>query len=518
MTNWYQIAAGDAYWNSSAAVPPLGQMWSLAVTEQMYLIGPLVIVALVALSRRRPMVLLGLFGLLFVATAAIGPLLFDGTNVDRVYMGSDARSMAFAAGAFTAAGVHQSGRRLLGSAAGAVASAVGIVALVALTTLSALVPDYRQEWIFRGGQIVVAVCAALLVGSLCVRRNLLAAVFAFRPLRFVGRISYLLFLVHLPVYWLIQTLTPGTSGWALFLWGGAVSLVVASVLHGAITEPLYRRKWRLPSAAVTGAIAVAAVVGTALFLPPLWTAPAEAAIASAQMRDLPPTASGRKPTVLLVGDSIGVSFSDALATYAEPQVTRKNLASGGCGLFDPEGARTVTGFTLDSVAIRNVCFSWSQSLGRAMKDNPDYVVIHSAWDAAEQLIGGKWLRPCDAEWQKRYDEKMGTLVALLRSAERPPIVLLANERLDAPFVGDANQVRCYNTAIAGTLRANPEFHLLDYNRFLLGDGTKATQETPDGDAMFTDGTHPGKEGQRYYAAWLLREMASAHGEASASSR
>jgi len=513
VTNWHQIVAGQAYWNTAGGVTPLGHMWSLAVTEQMYIVGPLIVLAFTALSRRRPWLLVTLFSVLLVATALVGPLLYDGTNADRVYMGSDSRAVTFVAGALAAVIVHLGHRHLRGRVAAGSATTLSVLSLGVLVALTLLTTDYHQAWLYQGGQVAVAVTTAVLIGSLCVTGNLLGRVLMFRPLRFIGTISYLLFLVHLPIYWLLQLNFPGVSGWVLFAVGGTIAIVVASILHHMLAEPLYRRSWRVRSGTVAAVITAVSVVATALWLPPLRTVPAEASVASALLPTVPLTATGGKPKVVVVGDSIGVSFADALKTYAGDRVETTNIASGGCGLFDPDGARTVTGFTNAHEAIVSACWPWEKKLKGALASSPEYVVIHSGWDAADQLIGGTWTHPCEPAWKARYHEKLRALVDILRSAPNHPKVLLANERLDAPFVGHSDRVACFNDAIEGTLRANPDFTLLDYNSFLLGDGSSAAQQTPDGHPMFADGTHPTKEGQRFYAAWLLRNMV---GQASSS--
>ena len=91
---------------------PLGHLWSLAVEEQFYLLWPVLLVGLLALSARWRFVAVG--GL--IAVSALLPWLYwdGGAGAQRIYFGTDTRAVGLLMGAFSALVWHR--RHALGRA------------------------------------------------------------------------------------------------------------------------------------------------------------------------------------------------------------------------------------------------------------------------------------------------------------------------------------------------------------------------------------------------------------------
>jgi peptidoglycan/LPS O-acetylase OafA/YrhL len=102
VANWRMISRGTDYFAQTAAPSPLQHTWSLAIEEQFYLLWPLVLLLLLRWrpGRRQGLVAVVAIAVLgAVASVAAGWLLADaGSNLNRVYFGSDTRAVSILVG------------------------------------------------------------------------------------------------------------------------------------------------------------------------------------------------------------------------------------------------------------------------------------------------------------------------------------------------------------------------------------------------------------------------------------
>ena len=98
------------------------------------------------------------------------------------------------------------------------------------------------------------VIADLVVG----RHSLLARPLACRPMVFVGRISYGLYLYHLPVYYMVEHVIPGEALVIRLTCKVVISVALAAASYYLVEKRFLRLKGRFESnpLAKTGAIPV----------------------------------------------------------------------------------------------------------------------------------------------------------------------------------------------------------------------------------------------------------------------
>ena len=105
-SNWWQIAASSNYFVVTGPASPLTHTWSLAVEEQFYLIWPLVVLAVMHLSRNfirgiRVLLVLSVVGAL--ASAMEMALLYHpAANTTRLYFGTDTHAQSILVGSVLA--------------------------------------------------------------------------------------------------------------------------------------------------------------------------------------------------------------------------------------------------------------------------------------------------------------------------------------------------------------------------------------------------------------------------------
>ncbi|AAT88251.1 acetyltransferase [Leifsonia xyli subsp. xyli str. CTCB07] len=528
VANWHQIGNDNAYWEASGAIIPLGQMWSLSATGQFYLVWPLLF-ALLWFVARKSITKFGLYiGVVFVAASLVAPLLYDGTNTDRLYLGTDARAVAFIAGAVCAcfvAGALRYAPRWAGPEAGGLAkfviTALSVVSLTATVTASVMVSSYHEPWLYQGGFAIVALIVDVFVSTLCFPANGLRSFFSWKPFQRIGVISYAIFLVHMPVLWMLKTFNPELPPLPLFGIGLVVSWAVAWVLHYLWAEPLRTARWNLKRGLVASTIGAATVVALTVSLPTVSLPRVDHAAARAGANSstasifpvdgniaLPVKSDGTPVTVAVIGDSVAGNMYESLADYydgSQGSLSAVNVTTGGCGIFDADSARSGEGFVMDTVKL---CWPWQEKLQDAnAEQSPDVYILHNLWDANDQLIAGEWVDPGDPAWADRYRAQLERLVEIGHESGNEPLILLSNDRHRDPG-GSLSPTRLGAVdAVADEIIAeHPNVKRLDFRGGVCPDGTCAYTFS-NGEPVYRDGAHFASQGLTAMAPWLVEQIA-----------
>lgn len=239
--NWRQIASGHGYWDAFAAPSAFEHLWSLAIEEQFYLVWPVVVWA--AWRWRRGAAVTATTVTLFVASSVAMIVLFDGGDPTRVYMGTDTRVFSLLAGAmFALPSVRGSLARITDRARRStdVVAAFLLVALIA----SWFVIDGSDDWLFRGGLIGHSLVAALVTVLVPGTNGTPAALLSTRPLEYVGRLSYSLYLWHWPIFVYCSPERTDTTGWRLTLLRSSLTLLFSMASYHFVERTIrHRARW-----------------------------------------------------------------------------------------------------------------------------------------------------------------------------------------------------------------------------------------------------------------------------------
>ncbi|GAB6903354.1 acyltransferase family protein [Kineosporia succinea] len=260
LVNWHLLAESSDYWDRFGNQRVFEHLWSVAVEEQFYLVWPflLLLIARGAHQVERWVAVAA------VTVAAVSAVLMTGLHdpaaPSRVYTGTDTRAFSLLLGAVVATA---GGRTVLNRLPRRWVGPGQVVLLVALAAAWLLVDGPDTPGLFPGGLFAYAAGAALLIGW-CVQEpgSAVSRVLGRSPLRWVGSISYSLYLWHWPV---IVLLGRHPSGFGVCV----VSLALACLSKYLVEDPVrYRAAWaRDGRGAVVFVVVMLALALLWVFLP-----------------------------------------------------------------------------------------------------------------------------------------------------------------------------------------------------------------------------------------------------------
>jgi peptidoglycan/LPS O-acetylase OafA/YrhL len=490
VANWHFILIGSNYFAQSGPVSPLTHTWSLAIEEQFYLVWPLVVLAVMKLTR-------SLGTLLFIcvvgALASAGEMAVlyrDGSSITRLYYGTDTHAQSLLIGATLAVSLgmvaQSKARRAINSTGDSspggnvsgtgawiatrrstrtllnIAGLIGFVACGLLWVKS----NGNDGFLYEGGFLAAGIATtAVLVSVLCVTKSPIGTILSLRPLRYLGRISYGMYLWHFPLFIWLDHARTGLSGYDLFAFRVAVTIGVATVSFYVVERPIRQgtffkglRAWLVTPVAVAGTIA-AVVVATSL---PALGAPVTAPLP----RTNSSLYSGPPVRVLIEGDStaltLGMGLSESVKHY---DIIESDQAILGCGVVS--GAQVqIQGVDDPSASECNGSRStqqWPQQWESwIQKFDPNVVmVLAGRWEVSNRTYHGKWtniLHPKFAAYVKRQLE-FAVKVAASRGAK---VVFLTAPCYDSgeqpngdPWPADSIQrVKIYNNLLKEVVAQN----------------------------------------------------------------
>ena len=204
-SNWWYIFHKLDYFDSFGAQSPFKHLWSLAIEEQFYMIFPLLFLLVnrkkkskdgtYKLNKNFLYVVLGLI----LASLIAHILLFDINNISRIYFGTDTRAFSLLVGVVGA--ILYPMERLHAKVTPQQNMLYSVVSLVSIATLITVM-IYTSEYntlLYRGGFLLVAILGLIVIISSGKQHTLMSRLLSFKPVVFIGKISYSLYLWHFPV-------------------------------------------------------------------------------------------------------------------------------------------------------------------------------------------------------------------------------------------------------------------------------------------------------------------------------
>jgi peptidoglycan/LPS O-acetylase OafA/YrhL len=241
VSNWYLIAVKQSYFQAVGRPSPLLHLWSLAVEEQFYLIWPLALVGMLRLFRRRLRLVLIATVALAAGSAALGMVLYHpGIDPYRVWYGTDTRASGILLGAALAIAVPPwQMRARVQRSARVLFNVIAVVTLAGVGWMFVHVNEL-DPFVYRGGFVLLdLLTVGLILALVHPASTLVARGLGSRPLVWIGRRSYGIYLWHWPIFVLTR---PGLDvtwpGWALLAVRLGGTLVAAELSYRFVELPV----------------------------------------------------------------------------------------------------------------------------------------------------------------------------------------------------------------------------------------------------------------------------------------
>lgn len=422
VANWRFLFDDQSYAELFASPSPVLHFWSLAIEEQFYWVFPLLTAGVLAAARGSlkayAAVLAALAAVSAVATGLLGPA--DSTAV---YYATFTRMGEILVGSLLAVAVSLGATRP--RPARPLATVGGTLALVAMGWCWWNLEQATRA-ISQGGLLAYALLSGALVFAACVPGPV-RRVLAVEPLRLLGLISYGVYLVHWPIFLILDEQRTGLGRTPLFALRVAVTLAVAVASYFLLEQPI-RRGWslpRVPMPALAG-VATAAVVLVGVVVPAAPEPEVDRRLAALEddTRFLDAT---RVPRAAVVG----LGFGDSTMLQTARGLTAWGNETGryvmpysavtpvlGCSVTRG-GERRSRGVV--SAASPEGCDDWAERIGpevervRRQYGHLDFVLIQTGpWEVTDRRLPGstEWQAPGDPEFDAYLERELAAATDL----------------------------------------------------------------------------------------------------------
>ncbi len=409
VANWHFLFGDRAYSELFAAPSPLLHFWSLAIEEQFYWLFPL-LAAVVMRRASVPLRALGATLAVLLAGSAALTLALGPDQADAVYYATPTRMGEILAGALLAVVLAVRGPVLTGRPAARGVAALGIAAL-AMSAWAWWAVDQSERALYQGGLLAYAALSTAVVLA-CTVPGPVRAALSWAPLRFLGIVSYGVYLAHWPIFLWLDEARTGWSGVPLFALRVVVTLAVAVGSYVLVERPV-RQGWRPARPAVPmPALALGAVAAVALVaavVPVVSSPPADSFTGGDE--DLRPIDPAEVPDgarfALFLGDSTTLNIAIGLNRWGleteDGVVAVHGLGGLGCSIMRG-GERRYMGEVGSSAPH---CDEWADLIPSAtatVRDTygrADLAILGTGpWDVADRRLPGDdtWRSPGDPDY------------------------------------------------------------------------------------------------------------------------
>lgn len=514
VANWRFLLSGQRYGDLFSSPSPLLHTWSLGIEEQFYVLFPLLVAAVLGGSRSlRRLTVLGVILTVVAITSAALMVLLHVPNGDRaaVYYGTHTRISEILAGTVLAVvyALRGPARTRAGTRAVATVGAVGL----AVSVGAWIVARESSSWLYEGGFAAYTLATVAVVAA-AVHPGPVRTLLALRPLQWLGRVSYGVYLFHWPLFLWLSPERTGIPEAPLFAVRVAVTLVLAGLSYHFFEHPIRTGRrltgWRPKLAVPLGASAAAGALVLATLSPPAPSLLLAAEGGAGPGTEGEATGPAGAPVVFVAGDSVALTIAGGIDRVAhELGVRVVNRGALGCGLA-PGGPEVRLGdgrVVREGDWCRPGAVRWSADVD-AVRPEVALLVL-GAWDAADRRVEGRWANPCTPGFAGRYEQRVTEAVRVLGATGAKVAIALVPYLRSAVITADRSEgdrrVDCMNAVFRRVAASNPEVALVDLAGFVCP-RRDSCRERIGGATLRPDGIHFDGPGGSALARWLVPQL------------
>lgn len=515
LTNWYEVIHNNGYWESGTKSPLL-HMWSIAIEIQFYLIYPFYVWGILKyrnntkmFNKRYIILTIILILLLFIGTCFSSFYL----NFNILYYSTFSRMSSFLiGGVFSVLAFKYQGVSLKSI----LLSLFSWLALV-LLIIETFILKLNDLYLFRGLLAAYTILVGFLIFScsLLQNDNILNKILGNKILLFFGKISYSLYLWHIPV---IIFVTPSNIQSVLHVTFNSVFIlisiqIVISIIFAIISNMIIEQRVRITSNKTAFILAillpfVMIFTTSGYFSNKIKFVNDQPVVPEKWINPDPIISDGEEP-LLIVGDSWSRRIAFGINEAQKNNKYKLLLYGVGNGsMMDPDyiisgdGQKLTEFKTFDDYLVY-----WKEAI---RKYHPKKALLVFGFaDQAQMVINGTSIRIPSKEFNERYFIQFKKLVEFFKENNiKIYMTNIAHNSHDSRDIELNKYSTAMEQAFEKAVKQNPDanIHVLDI-RTLLSNGKENTSpHTINSIIMYDETNHPSYYGAEYIGKYILEQI------------
>jgi len=226
----------------------LSHTWSLSLEEQYYLIWPWAVL-LIEKRLRKNVHKGGLLLCLVILSSCYRAFMVETYSPSRIYFGLDTHADGLILGsALLYLTVDTNGRITINPSIKKLLCQIALPFSIILLGVIMALMDWNTPWMSRIGFLIIAMASSIIILDLVITQSSkLKILLSVKPLVYLGQISYGIYLLHLPLYTILDKAFPAIHGTSLMAIKITVSILCATISYYFVEKPFLNLKQQIVS-------------------------------------------------------------------------------------------------------------------------------------------------------------------------------------------------------------------------------------------------------------------------------